>query len=112
MISVGNLAMGGTGKTPCVLRLAERLIARGHKPGILTRGYKRGTPEARLVLAPGADVSAVQAGDEPLIFVRSRLAPVGIGAARWQTGMLLRRHFGFDVAAGRRIPAPQGGARR
>jgi tetraacyldisaccharide 4'-kinase len=97
VISVGNLAMGGTGKTPCVLRLAELLIERGHHPGILTRGYKRGAPEAHLVLGPGADVTAVQSGDEPLIFVRSRLAPVGIGADRWQTGMLLRRKFDVDV---------------
>jgi len=36
-----------------VLRLAELLIERGHKPGILTRGYKRGTPEAHLALGPG-----------------------------------------------------------
>ena len=97
VISVGNLVMGGTGKTPCVLRLAELLIERGHKPGILTRGYKRGTPEAHLALGPGADVTAVQSGDEPLIFVRSRLAPVGVGAGRWQTGMLLRRNFDVDA---------------
>jgi tetraacyldisaccharide 4'-kinase len=97
VISVGNLAMGGTGKTPCVLRLAESLIGRGHSPGILTRGYKRGTPDAHLVLGPGADVTAAQSGDEPLIFLRSRLAPVGIGAARWQTGMLLRRQFPVDL---------------
>ena len=97
VISVGNLAMGGTGKTPCVLRLAELLLQRGHTPGILTRGYKRCTPEDHLALAPGADVTAVQSGDEPQIFVRSRLAPVGIGADRWQAGMLLRRHFDVDV---------------
>ena len=97
VISVGNLVMGGTGKTPCVLRLAELLSERGHTPGILTRGYKRLTPEAQLSLAPGAEVTAVQSGDEPLIFVRSRLAPVGVGADRWQTGMLLRRHFNVDT---------------
>jgi tetraacyldisaccharide 4'-kinase len=97
VISVGNLSMGGTGKTPCVLGLAESLKRRGHTPGILTRGYKRCTPEDHLALAPGADVTALQSGDEPQIFVRSRLAPVGIGADRWQTGMLLRRNFDIDV---------------
>jgi len=97
VISVGNLAMGGTGKTPCVLRLAELLKQRGYSPGILTRGYKRGTPEAELALAPGADVTAAQSGDEPLIFVHSGLAPVGVGADRWQTGMLLRRKFDVNV---------------
>ena len=97
VVSVGNLAMGGTGKTPTVLRLAEMLRERGHSPGILTRGYKRGSPEKHVVLAPGVDVSAALTGDEPQIFVRSGLAPVGIGIDRWQTGMLLRRQFAVDV---------------
>src|SRR5271170_3632589 len=39
VISVGNLTVGGTGKTPMVLWLAERLAAEGHRPAILTRGY-------------------------------------------------------------------------
>jgi tetraacyldisaccharide 4'-kinase len=97
VISVGNLTMGGTGKTPCVLRLAELLRERGRRPGILTRGYKRNTPHAEMVLAPGAAIPAAQTGDEPQIFVRSGLAPVGIGADRWRTGMLLRRSFDVDV---------------
>ncbi len=97
VISVGNLTMGGTGKTPCVLRLAELLTERGRRPAILTRGYKRHTPHDHLVLAPGAVVSPAVTGDEPQIFVRSGVAPVGIGADRWQTGMLLRRQF--DVNA-------------
>ena len=97
VISVGNLSMGGTGKTPCVLRLAELLRERGRHPGILTRGYKRNTPHQHLLLAPGAPASALQIGDEPLIFVRSALAPVGVGANRWETGMLLRQQFPVDT---------------
>jgi tetraacyldisaccharide 4'-kinase len=89
--------MGGTGKTPCVLRLVEALKERGHKPGILTRGYGRGSPDKHLVLAPGATVKAEHSGDEPQIFVRSRLAPVGIGIDRVQTGRLLRNAFDIDV---------------
>ena len=97
VISVGNLSMGGTGKTPCVLRLAELLKDRGRHPGILTRGYKRHTPHEHLVLAPGDSIPAAQTGDEPQIFIRSGLAPVGVGADRWRTGMLLRRQFDVDV---------------
>ncbi|HKE23725.1 MAG TPA: tetraacyldisaccharide 4'-kinase [Bryobacteraceae bacterium] len=97
VISVGNLTMGGTGKTPCVLRLAELLKASGRSPGILTRGYARSSPEAALVVAPGAAIPAQQSGDEPQIFVRSGLAPVGIGGNRYKTGMLLRRDFLSDV---------------
>src|SRR5579863_8233698 len=40
VISVGNLTVGGTGKTPMVLWLAERLAAEGHRPAVLTRGYR------------------------------------------------------------------------
>jgi len=94
VISVGNLSMGGTGKTPCVLRLAELLKERGRKPGILTRGYGRSSRKP-LVLAAGA--VATDAGDEPQIFIRSGVAPVGVGSDRFQSGQLLRRNFGVDV---------------
>jgi len=97
VISVGNLTMGGTGKTPCVLRVTELLKSRGHRPAILTRGYKRASPEKHLALAPGATVSAVQTGDEPQIFIRSGLAPVGIGADRYRSAMWLRREFDVDI---------------
>ena len=97
VISVGNLTMGGTGKTPCVLRLTELLRERGRKPGILTRGHGRTSPVAAMALAPGATVRADVSGDEPQIFLRSRVAPVGIGADRYRTGTLLAREFGSDV---------------
>ena len=97
VISVGNLTMGGTGKTPCVLRLAELLKRAGRSPGVLTRGYARSSPEANLIVAPGAAIAVERSGDEPAIFVRSGLAPVGIGADRYAAGMLLRRDFLSDV---------------
>jgi 3-deoxy-D-manno-octulosonic-acid transferase len=97
VISIGNITMGGTGKTPCVLRLAELLRAAGHRPGILTRGYGRGSPESHLILAPGALMRAEHTGDEPQIFVRSGLAPVGIGADRYQAGNALILGFGPDL---------------
>jgi tetraacyldisaccharide 4'-kinase len=97
VIGIGNITMGGTGKTPCVLLLAEILKQRGRRPGILTRGYGRNSPHKHLALEPGAVVSAEHSGDEPQMFVRSGLAPVGIGADRFHTGTLLRREFGVDV---------------
>ncbi len=54
VISVGNLTMGGTGKTPCVLRLAELLREQGRTPGILTRGYGRSSPVNHMALAAGS----------------------------------------------------------
>jgi 3-deoxy-D-manno-octulosonic-acid transferase len=97
VVSVGNITMGGTGKTPCVLRLAELLKAAGRRPGILTRGYGRGSPDRHMIVRPGADVSAQHSGDEPKIFVRSGVAPVGIGADRFQTGTDLLRQFDVDL---------------
>lgn len=96
-ISVGNLSMGGTGKTPCVLRVAAMLAARGAKPGILTRGYGRVSHEKVLALAPGAKVPAYHTGDEPQIFLRSGIAPVGIGADRFAVGLELQRKFHCDA---------------
>jgi tetraacyldisaccharide 4'-kinase len=97
VVSVGNLTMGGTGKTPCVLLLAGRLKERGYFPGILTRGYKRASPEAHLELAPGEAMGALLSGDEPQIFIRSGLAAVGIGADRYRSAMELRHRFGTDL---------------
>jgi len=97
VVSVGNLTMGGTGKTPCVLRITEALKERGRKPGILTRGYGRKSLETVLAIPPGIGVPVEHSGDEPLIFLRSGLAPVGIGARRWEAGTLLEKQFGVDV---------------
>lgn len=97
VVSIGNISMGGTGKTPCALLLAARMKDRGYSPGILTRGYKRLSPETHLELAPGQSVSPLLSGDEPQIFVRSRLAPVGISADRYRAAMELRYRFGSNL---------------
>jgi 3-deoxy-D-manno-octulosonic-acid transferase len=98
VVSIGNITMGGTGKTPCALHLTAALRERGWKPGILTRGYGRTSLEQRLILAPGAKASTERTGDEPQLFLQSGLAPVGIGASRFATGTLLAREFGVNVA--------------
>jgi tetraacyldisaccharide 4'-kinase len=97
VISVGNVSMGGTGKTPCVLRIAEMLRKRGRRPAILSRGYGRSSPLKSLILPAGAEIRAAHTGDEPQLFLRSGLAPVGIGADRFETGSLLLQNFGTDV---------------
>lgn len=66
VVSVGNLTVGGTGKTPAVSRLATELAARGRRPVILTRGYGR-RAGGLLVIVPGAPLPSLEeAGDEPL----------------------------------------------
>ncbi len=97
VISVGNITAGGTGKTPIVLHLAEQMARDGHRTGILTRGYRRQSQENQLILEPGAQVPATSTGDEAQMFLRSGLAPLGIGADRFQTGTLLAERFKLDA---------------
>ena len=97
VISVGNLSMGGTGKTPCVLRLAELLRSRGRQPGILTRGYGRNSPAPVLVLPIGAVARTGETGDEPQIFLRAGVAPVGIAGDRYRAGVSLHERFGASI---------------
>ena len=97
VISVGNIAMGGTGKTPFVLYLARELQRMGHRPGILSRGYGRQSLDAHLILEPKAKIRTTQSGDEPQIFLRAGVAPVGIGGDRFETGRLLEQRFDLDV---------------
>jgi tetraacyldisaccharide 4'-kinase len=97
VISVGNLTMGGTGKTPCVLRLVQLLAGRGRKPGILTRGYGRQSPEPSVLVAPGESVPVDRSGDEAQMLIGSGLAPVGIGGDRFDSGMRLLEKFDLDV---------------
>src|SRR5467141_1501007 len=64
VIVVGNLTVGGTGKTPLILALAEALRRKGRRPGILSRGYG-GAPVGPCAVSAGDDAERV--GDEPLL---------------------------------------------
>jgi tetraacyldisaccharide 4'-kinase len=79
VIVVGNLTVGGTGKTPLVLWLAQFLRAHGRAPGILCRGYG-GTLRSPRHVAPDAD--ALECGDEPVLLAQRSGCPVWIGADR------------------------------
>jgi tetraacyldisaccharide 4'-kinase len=93
VISVGGISMGGAGKTPFVLWLAERLKDRGIQPAILTRGYRRRSPEEVTVIPPGASASTELTGDEAQLLVRAAIAPVGIAAERYDAGLAVEREF-------------------
>ncbi|HZQ54987.1 MAG TPA: tetraacyldisaccharide 4'-kinase [Bryobacteraceae bacterium] len=93
VVSVGGITVGGSGKTPFTTYLAEKLKERGHSPAILTRGYRRRSPAEYLVFAPGAKVPTAFTGDEPQIFLRAGVGPLGIGANRYQTALILLRQF-------------------
>ncbi len=101
VVSVGNLRVGGTGKTPIVEHLARLLIAHGERPAILTRGYGRRTAAAGVtVVSDGMRVLAGvdAAGDEPLMLARAVPGViVAVSADRFLSGCLAERRLGATV---------------
>jgi len=100
VVSVGNLTVGGTGKTPCVAWIAQRLLKGGWKPGILTRGYGRRSGAELVALAPGSQraVDARLIGDEPAVLARKLPGvPIVVCADRYRGGRLTEDGFGVDV---------------
>lgn len=88
VISVGNLTVGGTGKTPMVLWVAERLIAEGKRTGILTRGYRAAPTNSTGIGGAGGAMS------DEVQLLRGRLGPqvaFGVGADRFAKGQELIR---------------------
>jgi len=102
VISVGNLSMGGSGKTPVVAALARLLRQRGQRPVILTRGYgRREATEGVLVVSDGQRVleSVERSGDEPQMLARLLPGvPVLVGADRYLAGVFAERHFAGTVS--------------
>ncbi|HEY6862838.1 MAG TPA: tetraacyldisaccharide 4'-kinase [Burkholderiales bacterium] len=95
VIVVGNLTVGGTGKTPLVLWLVDELRRRGLTPGIVSRGHGAGGRAPRAV-RPGDDPA--RAGDEPVLLAGRSGVPVWIGADRPAAARaLLAAHPACDV---------------
>lgn len=84
VVSIGNLSLGGSGKTPLTIRLAELLREQGMAVDVLSRGYGR---QSGAVLKVDAAGRARQFGDEPLLIARSGV-PVVVGADRYAAGLL------------------------
>ena len=87
VIVVGNLTVGGSGKTPLVIWVAEFLKSKGWAPAIISRGYgaKVQAPRAATVASEAAEV-----GDEPILLARRSGCPVWIGPDRVQVAAVLR----------------------
>ncbi len=91
VVSVGNLSVGGTGKTPFILLIGELLKARGIKFDVLSRGYGR---RSRGVLEVDPGGSPRNFGDEPLLIARKLLVPVVVGEQRFEAGLVAEKKFG------------------
>lgn len=86
VVVVGNIYVGGTGKTPITIALVRELKAAGFTPGIISRGYGRASSEVHLV---DDESPASEVGDEPLLIRRATRAPVAVGRDRVAAGRLL-----------------------
>jgi tetraacyldisaccharide 4'-kinase len=89
VISIGNITVGGTGKTPATIAMAEEAQKRGFKPCILTRGY-RGKAKGAVFVSKGVNplLSEGEAGDEPILMAeRLKGVPIVKGADRYKVGM-------------------------
>src|SRR5581483_11255402 len=90
VVSIGNLSVGGSGKTPFVLLLGQMLKARGIAVDVLSRGYGRKTRGVAIVDPGGLPADF---GDEPLLISRKLNVPVVIGEDRFAAGREAERRF-------------------
>ncbi len=100
VICVGNLSVGGTGKTPLVILMAKTLLAGGHRPCILTRGYGRRGAKGPIVLDPGADLIFYprEVGDEPAALATALPnVPIIVSPDRFRAGIIGEQQFQASV---------------
>jgi tetraacyldisaccharide 4'-kinase len=93
VVSIGNITMGGTGKTPLAIHTAQMLLRLGQTPAFLSRGYRRTSAEM-IVLPPGKEIPEPESalGDEPALMQRRVPAAwIGISKNRFQAGEIIER---------------------
>ncbi|MBN1293841.1 MAG: tetraacyldisaccharide 4'-kinase [Candidatus Latescibacteria bacterium] len=98
VVSVGNLTIGGTGKTPVVIMTVNQLKSAGYTVAVVSRGYKRKGREP-LVVSDGDSIvsTPVEAGDEPYIIASETGVPVVVGTDRYEAAELAFRRFKPEV---------------
>ena len=90
VLVVGNVVVGGAGKTPVVIGVVKHLMLRGHVPGVISRGYGRvADGQQSDPLAVHAQSDAGQVGDEPLLIHRATGVPVFVARSRYEAAMAL-----------------------
>jgi tetraacyldisaccharide 4'-kinase len=96
VVSVGNISVGGSGKTPFVIMLGGLLAARGIGFDVLSRGYGRSTGGVLKVNASG---TSDEFGDEPLLIARKLNCPIVVGPSRYAAGLLAERESAADASS-------------
>jgi tetraacyldisaccharide 4'-kinase len=98
VISVGNLTVGGTGKTPMVMEILNFIIKNNLSPAVLTRGYLRKSKIPILLKDGAIGVDVLDSGDEPLLIAKSvRKATVIIGSDRYRNALKFEGEINPDV---------------
>ncbi len=97
VISIGNLSVGGTGKTPVTIATAKELQKRGLNVCVLSRGYKRKS-KGVIIVSDGKDifVDVETAGDEPFLIGKNGI-PVVVGESRYEAGLEALKTFPVDI---------------
>lgn len=95
VIVIGNITVGGTGKTPVVIWLAKQLIQAGFKPGIISRGYGGKAQSYPHLVEPDSDARVV--GDEPVIISQHTNCPMAVSPIRAEAGQLLIDQYDCNI---------------
>lgn len=95
VIIVGNITVGGTGKTPVVIWLAKLLKLAGYKPGIISRGYGGKAEYYPQYVTAQSDPEIV--GDEPILISRQSMCPMVVAPNRVAAGKMLLKDFDCDI---------------
>ena len=100
VLSVGNITLGGTGKTPTAIAVATQVLAQGKRPAIVSRGYGRLSPRTVEIVSDGKSVlvGPARSGDEPaMMAARLSGVPVVVGSDRQEAGRVAVERFQPDV---------------
>ena len=95
VIIVGNISVGGTGKTPFVIFLIQHLQQQGFKPGVISRGYGGHSDNYPITVSNNSDPAIV--GDEPVIIARQTNCPVVVSPTRVEAASFLLEHHECDL---------------
>ena len=95
VIVIGNLTVGGTGKTPVVIHVANLLKRSGYSPGIISRGYGGKAKTWPQQVRPDCD--PVMVGDEAILIARRTGCPMAVGPDRAATGAMLQKYSNCDI---------------